>query len=152
METYAARSLFLLAGQTYPSRTRRLHVLLVEDDQSIASMYRAQLEHDGYQVAIAQTGRAGVDLALKTRPDLILLDILLSDWTGFDFMFEVNQDPGHPPIVILSNYGDPQMIDRGLSLGAIEYLVKSRVDPIMVSRRIPGWVEMAQRGGPDPNV
>jgi hypothetical protein len=49
--------------------------------------------------------------------------------------------------VILSNYGEPSMIDRGRSLGAVEYLVKSRVTPAEVSGQIPVWVEHWRRGG-----
>ncbi len=55
--------------------------------------------------------------------------------------------PNHPPVVILSNYGEPSMIDRGRSLGAIEYLVKSRVTPADISRQIPTWVEQGRGGG-----
>jgi DNA-binding NarL/FixJ family response regulator len=58
--------------------------------------------------------------------------------------------PKHPPVVILSNYGEPTMIDKGMSLGAIEYLVKSRVTPATVSQSIPGWIEQARRGRSEP--
>jgi DNA-binding NarL/FixJ family response regulator len=59
--------------------------------------------------------------------------------------------PEHPPVVILSNYGEPTMIDRGFSLGALEYLVKSRVTPASVSQSIPGWIEQARRGRSEPS-
>jgi DNA-binding NarL/FixJ family response regulator len=58
--------------------------------------------------------------------------------------------PNHPPVVILSNYGEPSMIDKGFSLGALEYLVKSRVTPASVSQSIPGWIERARGGRSEP--
>ena len=54
--------------------------------------------------------------------------------------------PNHPPVVILSNYGEPSMIDKGRELGAVEYLVKSRVTPGDISGQIPNWVERGRRG------
>ena len=53
----------------------------------------------------------------------------------------------HPPVVILANYGEPSMIDRGRALGAVEYLVKSRVTPGEVSAQIPTWIGQSRRGG-----
>lgn len=140
------RWLVVLAKGPTGGRKRKLRVLLVEDDRVIADMYRAQLEHDGYKVEVATSGRSGFATLRASPPDIVLLDILLPDWNGFDFMAEINKLETRAPVVILSNYGDPGMVDRGVSLGAIEYLVKSRVDPGQVSRSIPGWIEKSRRG------
>jgi hypothetical protein len=58
--------------------------------------------------------------------------------------------PNHPPVVILSNYGEPAMMDRGFSLGALEYLVNSRVTSASVSQWIRGWIEQARQGRCEP--
>jgi DNA-binding NarL/FixJ family response regulator len=52
--------------------------------------------------------------------------------------------------VILSNYGDPAMMNRGFALGALEYLVKSRVTPASLSQSIQGWIEQARQGRSEP--
>ena len=136
----------LLSGEA-----TRLHVLLIEDDPSIADMYRLQLEHDGYQVTVASTGEVAVTSVTDDSPDLVLLDLLLPDRSGFEVLSTLNDRlPNHPPVVILSNYGEPAMMDRGRSLGAIEYLVKSRVTPADISRQIPIWVAQG-RGGEQPD-
>jgi DNA-binding response OmpR family regulator len=128
-----------------PGRQKSLHVLMIEDDSSIADMYRMQLEHDGYRVTIATTGEVGVGSVSGDPPDIVLLDLLLPDRSGFEVLTSLNDHlPGHPPVVILSNYGEPAMMDRGRALGAIEYLVKSRVTPGDVSRLIPAWVEQGR--------
>jgi CheY-like chemotaxis protein len=126
---------------------RPIHVLLIEDDGAISEMYRVQLEYDGYRVSIATTGQAGFDALAGSRPDIVLLDLLLPDRSGLEIMADIKERfPHHPPVVILSNYGEPTMIERGISLGALEYLVKSRVTPASVSQAIPGWIDQARRG------
>jgi DNA-binding response OmpR family regulator len=125
-----------------------IHVLMIEDDSAIAEMYRLQLEHDGFRVTVATTGEVAFSTLSGSEPDVVLLDLLLPDRSGFEVLAALNERfPNHPPVVILSNYGEPSMIDRGRSLGAVEYLVKSRVTPGEVSKRIPKWVEQRRRRG-----
>lgn len=125
-----------------------IHVLMIEDDGSIAEMYRLQLEHDGYRVSVATTGEIAFSTLSGSAPDLVLLDLLLPDRSGFEVLAALNERfPNHPPVVILSNYGEPSMIDRGRSLGAVDYLVKSRVTPAEISEQIPGWVEQGRGRG-----
>ena len=143
----------LPAGAVFPVRTKarqtpEAHVLMIEDDSSIAEMYRLQFEHDGYRVTVATTGELAVSTLSGSEPDLVLLDLLLPDRSGFEVLVTLNERfPNHPPVVILSNYGEPSMIDRGRALGAIEYLVKSRVTPADISEQIPGWIEQGRRRG-----
>jgi two-component system, OmpR family, phosphate regulon response regulator PhoB len=123
------------------------YVLLIEDDPSIADMYRVQLEHDGYRVGIAPTAEVALSTLSEESPDIVLLDLLLPDRSGFEMLAALNERfPNHPPVVILSNYGEPSMIDRGRSLGAVEYLVKSRVTPSEISAQIPAWIAHGRRG------
>jgi DNA-binding response OmpR family regulator len=125
-------------------------VLIVEDDAAIAQMYRIQLEADGYRVLVAATADDAVAAIDRCQPDLVLLDVLLPGQDGFAVLEHLGHaaDPA-PPVVILSNYGEPAMIDRGLALGAVDYFVKSSVTPDVVSRSIPGWLEHGpMRAGP----
>jgi len=131
---------------------QQIHVLLIEDDPAIADMYQVQLEFDGYRVTVATTGEAGYASALTSGPDIVLLDLLLPDRSGLEVMADIKEQlPDHPPVVILSNYGEPATMDRGFSLGAVEYLVKSRVTPASVSQSIGGWIEKARRGRSQPH-
>ena len=140
------------AGSPSRHEQDQIHVLLIEDDPAIAEMYRVQLEYDGYRVTAATTGEVGYANTLAARPDIVLLDLLLPDRSGLDVMADIKEQlPEHPPVVILSNYSEPAMMDRGLSLGALAYLVKSRVTPASVSQSIRGWIEQARRGRPEPH-
>lgn len=135
------------AGDHDPRRQRPFHVLLIEDDPAIAEMYRVQLEYDGHRVTVAATGEFGYASMVSSRPDIVLLDLLLPDRSGLEIMADIKDGfPNHPPVVILSNYGEPSMMDKGFLLGALEYLVKSRVTPASVSQSIPGWIERARQG------
>jgi len=135
-----------IAGRNRHGR-EQIHVLLIEDDPAIADMYQVQLEYDGYRVTVAPTAEVGYASMLGSRPDIVLLDLLLPDRSGLEILADIKEQlPNHPPVVILSNYGEPAMMDRGISLGALEYLVKSRVTPAAVSQSIRGWIEQARRG------
>jgi DNA-binding response OmpR family regulator len=128
-------------------KSSSISVLMIEDDPSIAEMYRVQLEHDGYSVFVAATAEVALDTLSEASPDIVLLDLLLPDRSGFEMLAALNERfPNHPPVVILSNYGEPSMIDRGRSLGAVEYLVKSRVTPAEISAQIPAWIAHGRRG------
>jgi CheY-like chemotaxis protein len=141
-----------IAGDHAPRGQRPSHVLLIEDDPAIAEMYRVQLEYDGHRVTVAGTGQFGYASMVNSHPDIVLLDLLLPDRSGLEIMADVKDGfPNHPPVVILSNYGEPSMIDKGFSLGALEYLVKSRVTPASVSQSIPGWIERARQERSEPH-
>lgn len=118
---------------------------MVEDDPAIAEMFKMQLEHDGYRVTLAASAEDGLAAIASAPPDIVLLDILLPQQSGFDVLAAIQEQlSGYPPVVILSNYGEPEMVSQGLSLGAVEYLIKARVTPAIVSRSIPGWIEQTR--------
>ncbi|HEY7200193.1 MAG TPA: response regulator [Candidatus Dormibacteraeota bacterium] len=120
----------------------RIEVLIVEDDLAMAEMYRIQLQADGYGVRVAGTAADALTAIDRCAPDLVLLDVLLPGHDGFEVLEHLRHTmDAAPPVVILSNYGEPAMVDRGLSLGALDYFVKSRITPDLVSRSIPEWLE-----------
>jgi len=124
-------------------------VLLIEDDETFADMYRLRLELDGYRVIQARDGQAALEVAAAARPDLIFLDIRLPLLDGMAVLEALRAEAGtrQTPVVILSSYGEDDLRERGLLLGALEYLIKSHVVPDEVSRAIPGWAAGVRRGG-----
>ena len=97
-----------------------LHILLVEDDP-----------------AVAGDGEEGLRIARETRPQLIFLDVRLPKMDGMSVLEAMRGDDKtrHIPVLILSNYGEPPLIERGLRLGAREYLLKSETTPSGVAAR-----------------
>jgi len=127
-----------------PAAGARVEVLIVEDDATMAEMYRIQLEVDGYRVRVAGSVDDALAAIERCPPDLVLLDVLLPGRDGFSLLEQLRAGAnGTPPVVILSNYGEPAMVDRGLALGALDYFVKSRVTPDVVSQSIPDWLRRA---------
>jgi DNA-binding response OmpR family regulator len=111
-------------------------VLLIEDDEAAAEMYRLRLAADGYTVLIASDGEQGLRRAVEDRPDLIYLDVRLPKMDGFEVLerLRANVATASIPVVIVTNYGEPELQQRGLSLGALEFLVKADTTPARLSQ------------------
>jgi two-component system, cell cycle response regulator len=110
-------------------------VLLIEDDEAAAEMYRLRLIADGYSVAVAEDGEQGLEMARSAAPDFIYLDIRLPKIDGFEVLVRLRNDPrtASIPVIILSNFGEPELRERGLQLGALEFLVKADTTPSRLS-------------------
>ena len=130
-----------------------LHILLVEDDPAVAGMYKLKLEMEGYRVTIAGDGEEGLRVAREQRPQLIFLDVRLPKLDGMSVLEAMRGDDRtrHIPVLILSNYGEPPLIERGLRLGAREYLLKSETTPSGVAARARSYTAGgANREKPKP--
>lgn len=130
-----------------------LHILLVEDDPAVAGMYRLKLEMEGYKVTVAGDGEEGLRIAQEQKPHLIFLDIRLPKLDGMSVLEAMRGDDRtrHIPVLILSNYGEPPLIERGLGLGAREYLLKSETTPSGVAARARSYTEKtAEAEKPNP--
>ena len=104
-------------------------ILLVEDDHDIAGMYSLRLQHDGYRVHVAMTGETALALAIRSCADLVLQDVGLPTMDGLQVLAALRADRRtfSLPVVILSNCDDPDLIERGLQRGAIDYQRASAV-------------------------
>ena len=126
-----------------PDSDQTIDVLLIEDDQETLEMYKLKLEKDGYRVHVAFDGEEGVRRAHELVPDIVFLDIRLPKKDGFTVLEELR---GHDatagiPVIILSNYGEKELVERGLKLGAMEFLVKAQTSPIVLSEGIDEWLK-----------
>jgi len=99
-------------------------VLIVEDDESMAVALKDGLEYEGYRVTVARDGEDGLRLAKESRPDLLILDVMLPKMSGLDVCRELRKEDGLLPIIMLTARG--QEIDKvlGLKLGADDYVTK----------------------------
>jgi CheY-like chemotaxis protein len=130
-----------------------LHILLVEDDPAVAGMYKLKLEMDGYKVTVAGDGEEGLRVAREQKPQLIFLDVRLPKMDGMTVLEAMRGDDRtrHIPVLILSNYAEPPLIERGLRLGAREYLLKSETTPSAVSARARSYAgKEAKDPRPEP--
>jgi CheY-like chemotaxis protein len=120
-----------------------VNVLFIEDDPAVAEMYKLKLELDGYRVTVAKSGEEGLVQAKKLVPDIVFLDIRLPKMDGFAVLENLRTDSvtKNIPVIILSNYGEKELVDRGLKLGALDYLIKSETTPASLSRGVQDWVK-----------
>jgi DNA-binding response OmpR family regulator len=103
-------------------------ILLVEDDPFLSSLLKNRLLKEGVEISHAHDGQEALDMLKTLVPDLILLDLILPKKSGFEVMEGIRQDPqlSKAPIIIISNLGQPEDIQRGQELGAIEYFIKAK--------------------------
>lgn len=99
-------------------------VLVVDDEPSIVTLLKFNLEQAGYNVLTAEDGRIGLDTALKEKPDLIVLDLMLPGMDGMDVCKTLRQEKVHTPILMLTAKDDEFDKILGLELGADDYLTK----------------------------
>jgi two-component system phosphate regulon response regulator PhoB len=104
-------------------------ILLVEDDDSIASVYQLRLEAEGFDVRRVANGEDALAAALSYRPDLVLLDVMMPKVSGFDVLDILRNTPetANLKIVMLTALSQESDKERAESLGVDDYLVKSQV-------------------------
>jgi CheY-like chemotaxis protein len=121
-------------------------VLMVEDHPDIADLYQLKLQLEGYRVAVASDGVAGLGLARSLLPDLILLDIHVPYLDGLQVLAALREDEAtdEVPVIVCSEDDNPQLIKEAHRLGAVAYLVKANLLPSGLSKTV-GDV-LAQRG------
>ncbi|MBV6646287.1 MAG: response regulator [Cyclobacteriaceae bacterium] len=100
-------------------------VLIVDDSIYMRSLIKAALEEDGYEViGEAPNGESAIDLALELQPDLITLDNILPDMMGFEILKTIKDEGVDSKIIMVSAVGQQTVVNKGMELGAEEYIVK----------------------------
>ncbi len=113
-------------------------ILIIEDEEVLLKLLEQKLTKEGYQVEIARNGQEGMGKIRQSKPDLILLDIVMPKMGGFEVMEEINQDQNLKgiPIVIISNSGQPVELSRAKELGVKDWLVKTDFEPEEVIEKV----------------
>lgn len=111
-------------------------ILLVEDESLIVQMYQSKLESSGFSVYPCESIAVAEEVLYTDEKlvDLILLDLILPEKSGMEFLTELKKQDKYKniPVIILSNLSAQQDIDQALKLGAVDYIVKSNFTPVEV--------------------
>jgi DNA-binding response OmpR family regulator len=101
-------------------------ILLADDEEDIKAVVSLYLKSRGYEVITAFDGLAALDMARAEKPDLILLDVMMPVVNGFEVCTRLKADEAtrHIPVVMLSAMAQSESVDKGLSAGAVDYVVK----------------------------
>lgn len=116
-------------------------VLVIDDDPQMHEIYKEALETDTLQMMAAEDGAAGIEMAKKSKPDLILLDIMLaSGLNGFDVLEQLKRDPAVKgiPVIVLTNLDSERK--TALEIGAADYIVKANIALDELVSKIMGYL------------
>lgn len=106
-------------------------ILIIDDDPFILDMYAIKFKEGGFSVEIAQDGRVGLEKIKTFQPDLVLLDIVMPTMDGFQMLQELKKDGliNTTKVVLLTNLGQKADVERGMQLGAMDYIIKAHFTP-----------------------
>jgi DNA-binding response OmpR family regulator len=112
------------------------NILIIEDEADIREMVRLRLKKEGYDIFVADSGEAGLAVALERRPDLILLDLMLPIMSGFEVLRKIKAERtvSRTPVIIVSARGEESDIVAGLELGADDYVTKPFNMAVLIAR------------------
>src|SRR6266446_3087580 len=109
-------------------------ILIVEDDQIVANIYRNKFSVDGFQVEIALDGQLGFEMVRSFRPDAVILDLMLPKMTGVELMKKIRleEDFQQLPVIVFSNTYLTNMVQEAWKAGATKCLSKANCTPKQV--------------------
>lgn len=115
-----------------------MKVLIIEDDQFYAKIYRKKFEVEGHQVESCPDGEEGFETAKKFLPDVILLDIMMPKMDGFEVLDKLRAEPhtAQIPVVMMTNLSTEEDKAKAQQKGATLYIVKSDLTPSQVTTAI----------------
>jgi DNA-binding response OmpR family regulator len=113
-------------------------ILIIEDDKFLRELIAQKLLKEDFEVSEAIDGEEGLKKVKEEKPDLILLDLILPGIDGFEALARMKEDPALSsiPVIILSNLGQKEDVERGLKLGAVDYLIKAHFTPGEIIEKI----------------
>jgi len=117
---------------------KKIKVLIIEDDSYILDMYKIKFEASNFEVTAASDGMAGLKILKKKRPDVILLDVIMPKMDGFSVLKAIKNKPElkEIPVILLTNLGQRENIEKGFELGAASYIIKAHFTPSEVVKKI----------------
>jgi DNA-binding response OmpR family regulator len=102
------------------------HILIVEDEKPLSHALKLKLSHEGYNVEVANDGEEGLQKAMSGNDfDLVLVDIIMPKMDGFTMLTKLQESGSKTKIIVLSNLGQQEDIERAKELGVSDYMVKS---------------------------
>ena len=106
-------------------------ILIIEDDKFLKELIARKLTEEGFGVSEAVDGEEGIKKIKEEKPDLVLLDLILPGIDGFEVLSQMRKESALSsiPVIILSNLGQKEDVEKGLKMGAVDYLIKAHFTP-----------------------
>lgn len=118
-------------------------ILVIEDYESIKNLYADAFRSAGFKVETATSGYEGLQKTKSHHFDVIVLDILMLNLGGVDFLkgFDSTKHP-NTKVIVVSNLDSPNVIEKAKSLGVTDYLIKSQYTPAQLVSVVEGWLKV----------
>ncbi|HNP75384.1 MAG TPA: response regulator [bacterium] len=119
-------------------KDQQIKLVIVEDDIFLADLYRTKFELEGMSVLVAYDGEKGMELIEKNIPDIVLLDLILPKMSGFLVLekMKTTKKLKDIPVILLTNLSQKADVEKGLKMGADDYLIKAHFMPSEVVNKI----------------
>src|SRR3989344_9069379 len=113
-------------------------ILLVDDDEFLLDMYALKFKEAGFDIDVATSGEDALNKLQKGSYGIMLLDIVMPILDGFEVLAKIKRDniASSVPVIVLSNLGQKEDIDRGIALGAKDYVIKAHFTPSEVVEKV----------------
>ena len=113
-------------------------ILIVEDDKFFRDLVSKKLEKNGFEMFLAADSKEALAILEEKRPSLIISDLILPGLDGFELISMIKKDEKtkHIPVIVLSNLGQKEEIEKATSLGAIDFMVKVNFTPDEIVSKI----------------
>ena len=118
-------------------------ILIIEDDFFVRDLYDRELTREGFEIETAVDGPEGLLKVVESKPDLILLDIMLPKMSGLDVLktLKEKEETKDTPVVLLTNLGQDSIIREGFTLGAVGYLIKAAYTPSQIIEEVKKFLK-----------
>lgn len=125
-----------------PKKTKTKYILIAEDEEAYARVLKYKLEEEGFKVATVINGGKALTAVHTKKPDLLLLDLIMPVMDGFDVLEKWHADPElrKVPVIVLSNLGQEEDIQRTKKLGAKDYFIKTDINIVDVIEKIKKYL------------
>ncbi len=122
---------------------KKKKILLIEDEYILAEMYKDKFTQAGFTVYVAMDSEEGLELTKKEKPDLIVLDILLPRENGITFLkwMKDNEKISSIPVLVFSNYDDPETKKTASDFGVKDYLIKADYTPKKIVEKVKSYLQ-----------
>jgi len=125
-------------------------ILIIEDEEALASVISSKFKLEGFAVAVEGNGQDGLNKIKAWRPDLILLDIIMPKMNGYEVLENLQKNNNKIPVIIISNSGQAIELEKIKKLGAIDYIIKTQINPKDVVEKVKNILNGQAKGNNEP--
>lgn len=117
-------------------------ILLIDDEPQAVGVFQSALNASGYSAVVANSGKKAWEMLKSSKIDAVLLDMMMPDMSGNEFIKMMKQEDQFKeiPIVILTNFGNEELVKEAVALGAKDYILKYQSSPVDFAEKIKSIV------------